>query len=400
MTRFLVILMLLTLPGLAQQSKVINNPGGGAMALTDYPGMTPGQALTASIQSVQRVFKDKPRLGTLLRQTGDGTLAMFFEVNAKNDDQRPRRGLILVAPGCRAAVLVDYPERFGRTGNQMLQALFGGATAQPASHQLIPTTFPDGSASMSLLPGWQVEYSDMGQGLVRGPHGEIMTVYMVYTMADPGAGLGAYPIASRHDLADAWMRGMTARCQRTGRPVPTMQIASQDPHGNYTNLEGMIDLHDGVGPRVLKAHLKILDLGSGIWSISATTVGIPQALAAQEMAAVLTMIPTYRENAAVINAQAQQKHQAQLDWFANQQAGYRAQQAAGQAYVDGYWARQDSQARSAQAFSNYILDNTAITDGQGRHGTFSNAAADALVQAFPGQFQVVNSADYLKSVDY
>ena len=399
MTRLLFLLVLLTLPGLAQ-SRVVNNPEGGAMALTDYPGMTPEQALAASLRSVQQVFLDKPRVSTLLRQTQDGTLAMFFEVQAKNEDQRMRRGLILVAPGCRAAVLVDYPERFGRTGNQMLKALFGGPGGVAQSNQLIPTTFPDGSATMSLLPGWQVVQSEMGQGLVRGPNGEVMTMYCVYWMSDPGAALGAYPVASRYDLADAWLKGMTVRCQRTGSPVPSMQITGQNPQGTYTDVDGFIDLHDGVGVRVLKAHLKILDLGSGVWTVSATSVAIPQALAAQEMPAVLTMIPTYRENAAVINAQAQQKHQAQVDWFANQQAGYRAQQAAGQAYVDGYWARQDSQARSAQAFSNYILDNTVITDAQGRHGTFSNLAADALVQAYPGQFQVVNSADFLKSVDY
>ena len=32
------------------------------MALTDYPGMNPDQALIASIKSVQQVFADKPRL--------------------------------------------------------------------------------------------------------------------------------------------------------------------------------------------------------------------------------------------------------------------------------------------------------------------------------------------------
>lgn len=398
MAKFILILLLLTLPGLAQP-RVINNPGGGAMALMDYPGMSSEQALVATIKQVQQVFRDKPRLGTLLKQSNDGTLAMFFEVNAKNDDQRPRRGLILVAPGCRSAVLVDYPERFSQTGNQMLKALFGGPATMQSSEQLIPTTFPDGSASMSLLPGWSVLYSDMGQGMLRGPNAEIMTVYMVYWLADPGAALGAYPYASRNDLADAWQRAIAARCQKTGNPMPDMQITNQVPHGNYTDMEGFIDLKDGVGVRVMKANVKILDLGSGVWTISVTSVGIPQALA-QEMPAVLSMLPTYRENAAVINAQAARKHQSQLDWFAAQQAGYRAQQAAGQAQVDGYWARQDSQSRSAQAFSNYILDRTVVSDGQGNHGTFSNSAADALVQAYPGQFQVVNSADYLKSIDY
>lgn len=398
MIRLFLFLLLLALPGLAQ-TKIINNPDGGAMALTDYPGMTPNQALIASIKSVQQVFHDQPRLGTLLRQTNDGTLAMFFEVTANNDDRRPRRGLILVAPGCRAAVLVDYPERFSRTGNQMLTALFGGNTGLQPSQQLIPTNFPDGSASMSLLPGWYVEYSDMGQGILRGPNGEVMTVYLVYWMSDPGAALGAYTVASRNDLADAWLRAMAARCQRTGNPMPTMQFSSVVPHGNYTDLEGTCDLHDGVGLRVMKASVKILDLGSGVWTIAATSIGLPQAVA-HEMPACLAMLTTYRENAEVIGALSRKKNQAQWDWFAAQQAGYRAQQAAGQAYVDGYWARQDSQARSAQAFSNYILDNTVVTDGQGRHGTFSNAAADALVQAYPGQFQVVNTADYLKGVDY
>ena len=37
---------------------------GGAMALTDYPGMTPDQALVASIKVVQQTFADKPRLSS------------------------------------------------------------------------------------------------------------------------------------------------------------------------------------------------------------------------------------------------------------------------------------------------------------------------------------------------
>ena len=81
-------------------------------------------------------------------------------------------------------------------------------------------------------------------------------------------------------------------------------------------------------------------------------------------------------------------------------------QAANDAQHAGYWAQQDSNARTCQAFSNYILDQTVIQDnnmyGNGTigHGTVWNSEADALVKADPNRFEIVDTPNFWKGWDY
>jgi hypothetical protein len=87
-------------------------------------------------------------------------------------------------------------------------------------------------------------------------------------------------------------------------------------------------------------------------------------------------------------------------------ARYNATQAANDAQHAGYWAQQDSNARRSQAFSNYTLDQTVIQDnnvyGNGTigHGTVWNSTADALVKADPNRFEIVDTPNFWKGVDY
>jgi hypothetical protein len=150
----------------------------------------------------------------------------------------------------------------------------------------------------------------------------------------------------------------------------------------------------------------------------------PNSLAAQQQPTVEAMIPTWRQNAEVLNQElAADIRRKQADDAAiraqtrvaidnihaiGQQATarYNATQAANEAQHAGYWAQQDANARSGQAFSNYILDQTVIQDnnmyGNGTigHGTVWNSTADALVKANPNRYEIVDTPNFWKGVDY
>jgi hypothetical protein len=150
----------------------------------------------------------------------------------------------------------------------------------------------------------------------------------------------------------------------------------------------------------------------------------PNSLAEQQQPTVEAMIPTLRMNAEVLNQQnAEAMRRKQADDAAirvqtqqainnihaiGQQATarYNATQAANDAQHAGYWAQQDANARTNQGFHNYLLDQTVIQDnnvyghGEVGHGTAWNATADALVKADPNRFEIVNTPNFWKGVDY
>jgi len=46
---------------------------------------------------------------------------------------------------------------------------------------------------------------------------------------------------------------------------------------------------------------------------------------------------------------------------------------------NAYDVQPDTNSRQSQQFSNYLLDQTVVSDDQARHGSVSNAAASALI---------------------
>jgi cysteine synthase len=87
-------------------------------------------------------------------------------------------------------------------------------------------------------------------------------------------------------------------------------------------------------------------------------------------------------------------------------ARYNATEQANDAQHAAYWARQDSNARNSQAFSNYLLDQTVVqnndVNGTGTVGraTVWNSTADALVKADPNKYEYVDTPNYIKGLDY
>jgi endo-beta-N-acetylglucosaminidase D len=67
---------------------------------------------------------------------------------------------------------------------------------------------------------------------------------------------------------------------------------------------------------------------------------------------------------------------------------------------------EDSISRNGQGFSNYLLDQTVVQDnnmynnGTIGHGTVWNSTADALVKANPNRYEIVDTPNYWRGIDY
>jgi hypothetical protein len=150
----------------------------------------------------------------------------------------------------------------------------------------------------------------------------------------------------------------------------------------------------------------------------------PDSLVEQEKPTFNAMLRSWKLNSEVLNQQAaaaarekaasdaqiRAQTQRAIDNIhaigANATARMNATEAANDAQHAGYWAQQDNNARNAQGFSNYLLDQTVVQDnnmynnGTIGHGTAWNSTADALVKADPNRFEIVDTPNYWRGIDY
>jgi len=137
---------------------------------------------------------------------------------------------------------------------------------------------------------------------------------------------------------------------------------------------------------------------------------IPPNLAGRERATVGAMLASFQPNQNVID---QQTHAMAAPAIAQihaiGQAAMQRAQADSVAHDQqnrDWESRQDSQDRRNQAFNNYLLDQTVLQDnnmdGNGTigHGTVWNSTADALVRADPNRYEIVDTPNFWKGVDY
>ncbi|MFI5179867.1 MAG: hypothetical protein ACHQPI_00555 [Thermoanaerobaculia bacterium] len=403
-------------PGTPQ---VIRNPEGGGLIVRTFPKATEEMAVTETLKDVSQLLGDRPRLGKLFRDKRDQILMAFLEVRALATDGKPYLGLILVAPipgGQQAAVILDESQRFPKTEPQMLRTLFGSPDARnarpaaPPVPQLVPTAFPDQSGQVGLAPGWRISYGSMGTGVIDGPRGEKVMINLSYSMIDARSPYAQYNPGSARlswgtDLVQAWTTALPIRCRALGLPMLSISVTRTqrmpaDSGWASVYVEGLADRHDGLGTRDLRAQLWGANLGNGVWTLYETSIQLPQAISAQVMPTAVATVSSFRMNNQVITDAYQVRLQGQRAAFEAQQASHRSQQAAIEAQHAGYWARQDANARQAQGFHNYLLDQTVVTDNEGRRGTLSNNAATALIKGDPSRFQEVPTSQYLKGWDY
>jgi hypothetical protein len=137
---------------------------------------------------------------------------------------------------------------------------------------------------------------------------------------------------------------------------------------------------------------------------------IPPSLADKERATVGAILASFQPNQSVID---QQSHAMAAPAIAQIHAIGDAAMKRAQADSVAHdqqnrdWEnRQDGQDKRNQAFSNYLLDQTVIQDnimyGNGTvgHGTAWTSTANALVKADPDRYEIVNTPNFWKGVDY
>jgi len=366
------------------------------------------------------------------------------------------------------ALVSDDAARFGTTVNPMLKELFGawhpgepaaasaknatpavsgsaGGNSGPAP-KLHTVSASDNSVSIGVPDGWTLEPgSGRGAIIVKGPHGEVFALNLTRNAVDPTSQWqrnfwrqGGRPIpgsivyAYHGNLVKAFPELFQAWRRAAGQGPAKLEIdkIDQTPPPQGAQDEECVIAHghldpDGKGMQTMSDMMcATLPLSWGGYLVILHHSVFPNSLADQQKTTIGAMIASWKLNAQVLNQQMaenmrqkQASDQATLAWGrqavaninaigANATARMNATEAANEAQHAGYWAQQDSNARNAQGFSNYLLDQTVVQDnnmynnGTIGHGTVWNSTADALVKADPKRFEMVDTPNYWRGIDY
>ena len=449
--------------------KTINNPQGGVIVYGLVDGATSeAAAMSKVLRMVHTNCGERPQVGKVFKLRGTNSVAVFFTVVNHPQGNKQVAGMLIAAPSgphqIDAAMVSDDTARFRSTVNPMLNRLFSewhpGGGEQPASSatgrrshlstKLHTVTASDNSVSIGVPGGWTVDpASGHGTIVVKGPHGETVAINMMRNAVDsssawqqnfwrmggkPIPGTILYPyhgnlIREFPNLVQAWRRagGLGPAKLQVEKidPTPPPQGAPQGEE--CVIVEGQLD-PDGGGMRSW-SEMMCATLPANEWRgymVIRHQSLFPNSLAAQLQPTVKAMIPTWRQNAEVLNQEwAADIRRKQADDAAiraqtrvaidnihaiGQQATarYNATQAANDAQHAGYWAQQDTNARNSQNFSNYLLGQTVIQSndvygndtGVVGHGTVWNSTADAMVKSDPNRYEYVNTPGFWRGIDY
>jgi hypothetical protein len=425
--------------------KTIENPGGGRIVYGRVDGQTSeGGAMGAVLRSMHQQYGDKPQVGRVFQVKDSGSAAVFFTLSKRNQGNAPIAGLVIAAQtgpdSVEAALLSDDAARFGTTVNPMMKTLFAqwhpGARASvapsgaAAARALRPYVLPDRSASVSLPADWKVT-RDSGGGTIMadGPAGEAVALgfpYLAMNSNDPhvrqtmqfaqGAGRNTsyaralyYPYGA--DLGKTFVDLLQMRRRVNGLAPVSMQLSGETalPSAGGTRcarLHGQIDPHDGKGSREFVSVFCSGPLSRmGQYMNLAYHTTVPVRLAAQERATMGAILESFKTDNAVVSREA-----ATISAPAIEQIHAIGRAAAAQAaqahemndrHNQSVEARWDSNDKHSQAFSNYLLDQSVISDNQNNgHATVWNQTAESLVRDNPARFSYVETPNFWKGVDY
>ncbi len=326
----------------------------------------------------------------------------------------------------------------------------------PPAVALQTVTLPDRTASVGIPQGWSVDPKSGGGGIVlRGPQGEVVVLNSWFLAQDPN-GLG-YRNAQRMGMKP--LQGMVtfpANADLVKNFAQIIKLVSQAKGFTPTGLT--IDYSEQVSPpvgssfegeRCALATGQINPDGKGMqtmfrvicanppdqygdYSFADYVAYLPHYEASRANAIASAIFASFYVDEALVSQRATAEaapHIAQLKQVdaqqrqavqarnaqiigniqqigANATARMNATEAANDAQHAGYWAQQDSNARNSAGFSNYLLDQTVVQNnsvggsGAAGHATLWNSTANALVQANPNKYEIVNTPNYWKGVDY
>jgi hypothetical protein len=419
--------------------KIINSPGGGQIVYGPLADQSTMQgAMVAMLRNIHGHFGEKPQVGNFFQAKGSNSVATFFSTNAKKQGGGtvPIYGMVIVSmtQGSKplGAVLYDDAAHFAKTQPVMMKALneawntaatqHGSANGGLPSQQSAPVTLRqatggDRSASIGLPPGWQITNVAGGYLSVTGPNGEVMDIAgMFQGIHDPrsmnqrmpyGGGNGPTLVAPMQgDLFSSYVSVVNQVRQSKGKPPASFHLISSQRVGQQA-IQAIyeVDLHDGKGIR--KGNVRIdpsYIQGMPTWAMTITNSNAPETVYATQNPVMTAMYKTYSQDRRVINSE----QQTVLNGIAAAGARSRADAAAADQRRESSSAafnqHMDDISANSKSFQNYTLDRSTISytgdNGQQYHGTFTNPTADALVAADPSKFQIIQSQQFIKGVDY
>jgi hypothetical protein len=431
--------------------KTINTPQGGNIVFGVVGGATTtAEAMSKMLHVVHNNCGEKPQVGKVLKVRGANSVEVFFTVVNHPQGNKQVAGMVIATPSgpnrVEAALLFDDAARFSSTVNPMLTRLSNewhpGGAGQPSSsapgggsapaaalHRVVAA---DNSASVGIPAGWTFKGSQ-GTMIVNGPNSEVVGLDFARLAVDPNgvgqrqaqyyrrpvnnSGKIVYPsnvdpVRAFPDLFQQFWR------VNGGNPILRIDHAQQvqgPPGQRCAHATGHAVLGGQVGAEQDIPEMEALLCSAapgpmGNYMVLLSMSLIPPNLANRERATVGAILASFEPNQAVISQQSNAMAApaiAQIHAI-GQAAMQRAQEdSIAHDQQNRTWeAGQDSQDKRHQAFSNYLLDQTVLQDnnmdGNGTigHGTVWNSTADALVRADPDRYEIVNTPNFWKGVDY
>ncbi|MGA9060325.1 MAG: hypothetical protein WB341_01540 [Terracidiphilus sp.] len=418
--------------------------------IIEYGGVAGANSLAAAIGSIlsqiHQACGEKPNVGQVFSVKGTNSAAVFFTVIDHAQANRQLAGLaIAVQTGLNqfaAGVVSDSADRFAQTANPMMQQLFSawntgaapgmaggsagsGANAPVAAGPMHVVAAPDNSASVSVPAGWTVDPSSFDGGLLlHGANGELFGLGLSKEGVDPtnafqqkyasahmtqaidisNAVFYAYrgnPAKEFAPLMQAWLKSI--KLPSTQLQVQNVQAMPSSQTVNCASASGQLN-PNAAGAAIFDADICAQNPNQyGYYTVTVSIFLIPPALGSQDQALEKAIILTYKPNqqvmqqeyqqAAKMTQQQDQKDLAIAQWDVNRihQQGAAAEQQMNET--------EDQESRMDQGFDNYLLDQSVVTNGAG-HTTMWNSEANALVTANPNKYQIVDTPNYWKGVDY
>jgi len=321
----------------------------------------------------------------------------------------------------------------------------GGGTATAGPAQLHTVTLPDRSASVGVPDGWNVPEGGGGGSMgVMGPHGEMVFLNLVRGGIDQNdpqlrslARYGSLPNTQGHivspfnvDLTRAYPEIIKQFRHLNGKDTPVNLQNSHvervaTPRGEQcVHVTGNIVGDDNHGTNESNIVLCFGDYQQGNYGVHVYQSLIPVELADRERATAGAIMASFQVNQGVVQRQANAMAApgiaaihaigaAAAAQMKSAEAAHDIQNASERARQNSYTTHysntgdgQLTQGGVNQSFANYLLDQTVVQgndiDGSGAvgHATVWNATADALVKHDPNRYEIVDTPNYWKGVDY
>jgi hypothetical protein len=440
-------LFLLALHGAAAPAqapqKTLTAAGGGRIVYGVVDGANSQAAgLGAMLRSIHDKCGEKPKVSQVFKVRGTDSVAVFFNVVNHPGGNRPVAGMVLAAHtsgGIEAALLTDAADHFGTSLNPMLRQLLGvwhpgamsrapqaagGSPAPPAKlHQVRAA---DGSASVAIPDGWKFK-GQYGTMLVTGPRGESIGLNLTKLGMDPRAGGGRagkiiYPanvslVKAFPDLFQQFWRLNGAN--PTGLKLDLAEPMSGIPPQRGARVAGQVNLVPSERLEMIAVLMTTPPGSMGNYTVMFSMAMLPVALADQERATAGAILASFQPDQATIARQAgamaapylaairqigedaKARGTAAAARHDTQNQAWDRDQAAKEAQHRKWDQSQDALERNTQGFSNYLLDQTVVQDNElNAHGTIWNNTAYAMVKANPDRYELVDTPNYWKGIDY